>query len=54
MTPVPLRLTVVGLASLPMVRDPAEAPAVLGSNVTCNVREDPGFSDAGKVLPDTA
>jgi hypothetical protein len=53
-TPVPLRLTVAGLALLLMVRVPAEAPAVLGSNVTCNVREDPGFSDTGNVLPDTA
>ncbi len=53
---MPLRLiTGVGLlASLLMERVPANAPAVLGSKVTCNVSDAPGFSDTGKVLPDTA
>ncbi len=44
----------VVLALLLMVRVPAAAPAVLGSNATCNVSEAPGFSDTGNVLPDTA
>jgi ABC-type amino acid transport system permease subunit len=52
-TPVPLRLTVIALALLPMVRVPAEAPAVFGSNVTCNVSDTPGFNVTGNVLPDT-
>jgi hypothetical protein len=52
--PVPLSVIVaVGFvpALLVITMDPVAAPAVVGSNVTCNVADCPGFSVTGKVAP---
>ena len=53
-SPVPLRLTVaVGfVVALLVIRIvPVSAPAVVGSNVTCNVADCPGFSVTGIAAP---